>query len=93
MTKEPKWRKSKDGGDLVEILDNQGQIIGTAVDGEQAQVWISAPDLLESLHNVSAYLNLLRHRYCDEGRFEGLYNEVRRESEKVRAAIEKVEGR
>ncbi len=58
-----------------------------------ARLIAAAPDLLAALGEVSAYLNLLRHRYCDEGRMEGLYKEVVRESEKVRAAIAKAEGR
>ncbi len=46
METKMKWRMSRDGGDVVEILDNRGQIIGTAIDAEQAQIWIAAPDLL-----------------------------------------------
>lgn len=54
--KYPRYKKAKDGGDIVEILDvDDGEVIGTAVDLEYAMLWTSADDLLAVAKKIKAW--------------------------------------
>ncbi len=56
-----KWAKSKDGGDIVEIMSAQGEIIGTAVNVEDAVLWAAAPELVAALTGIiKAYENSVK---------------------------------
>lgn len=43
------WRRAENGSEIVEIVNPGGEIIGTAVYAQDAELWAAAPELLEGL--------------------------------------------
>ena len=84
----PQWKRASDGGDIIEIMDKDGAIIGTAVDAETAQRWIASEKVAAVLGRI-----LRAHESGNNGAYRGEAVLCRSFAEDARRVIEESEGK